>query len=60
MENLLKMTKHLNYSNHICRVCESAGQFMDLTNETNRSMVKKLRAVADISVSVGIEILFFI
>lgn len=47
------MTKHLNYPIRICRVCESTGrQLTDLAKETNRSVVKKLRAVADISVSV--------
>lgn len=52
MANLLKMTKHLKYPNRMCRVCESKGELQDLAEEANKSVVKKLRAVADISVSV--------
>lgn len=59
MENLLKMTKQLNYPNLMCRVCESTGLLTDLSKETNKSMVKKLRAVADISVSIYLLLYFF-
>lgn len=45
------MSKH--YLNQKCRVCETTGQLKDLTDEASKTIVKKLRAVADISVSVS-------
>ncbi|KAG4072939.1 hypothetical protein HA402_006619 [Bradysia odoriphaga] len=50
------MTKHLSYPNRMCRVCETTGQLTDLTEEASKSMVKKLRAVADISFDVKDEL----
>lgn len=36
---------------NICRVCESNKSLMNLTKDKNRSVLKKLRACADIDVS---------
>ncbi|KAJ6639102.1 Zinc finger protein [Pseudolycoriella hygida] len=43
------MTKILNFPNEMCRVCEFVGQTTDLSRAINKSMLRKLRAVADIS-----------
>lgn len=45
---------NLNCPTHMCRVCESTEHLTDLSKEMNRSIVKKLRAVADITVSVDL------